>query len=193
MGKIEGDAAVGVEGILFYAADNTDDGHPRIGRVANALADRILAGPEFTGHKFGDQDHRGLVEGVKSGVEEAAPRERDLHGFKIVTRCDAFVGVDEILAGRRNATFDVDGTPRPEFAERQRGDAASGGDGWDLFETVPELAIGVEGDFFGSVILAAKRKTESEDIVGIEARGDILQANEASEHEGECQFRDDDE
>jgi hypothetical protein len=188
---------------LLDAANDADDSHPRIGgveaAVANAFADGILGGPEFVGHEFIDEDDRRLIDGIEGGIEETASEERDLHGFEIAASDDALVGVDEVLAGGRDAAFDVDGSPGPEFTERESGDTTSGGDGGDMFETIPELAVGVERNFLGSVVLPAEGETKGEDVVGIETGGDVLEAREAAdekpctdkEHKGECEFDDD--
>ena len=59
-------------------------------------------------------------------VEESPLAQRDLHRFEIVAADDAFVGIDEIFAGGRRASFDGDGTPGEHFAERKRCDRACG-------------------------------------------------------------------
>jgi len=70
-----------------------------------------------------------------------------------------------------------------------------------VFETIPELAVGVESDFLGRVVLAAEGESKGEDVVRIEAGCDVLEAREAAdkkpgtdeEHERECEFGNNDE
>ena len=70
-------------------------------------------------------------------VEQPAAAQRDLHRAEVVGGGDALIDVDEPLVGGRGPPFDRDRSPRHHVAERQRRDAAGGGDAGQPGEPAP--------------------------------------------------------
>src|SRR5688572_18627934 len=79
-------------------------------------------------------------------VEVAARDEWNLHRLEVIAADDADVGVDEFLAGWRDASFDGDGAPREHLAQRKCRHAASGSNSRKLSEARPQLTVGLAYD-----------------------------------------------
>src|ERR1700682_1529899 len=186
LGKVEGDARVGGERVLLNAADHADYREPRRiffrATVMNALAERVLIGPEFLRHVFVDDNHARIRVCVLL-VEEAAFAQRNLHGLEVVSTGDALVGVDEVLARWRHAAFHRDGSPGKGPAQRQRGHTAGRARSRQMFQTFPELVIRIEHGLRSVVLVAGHGEFKREYAVGIEPPSHLLQAGETADEQ----------
>ena len=81
---------------------------------------------------------------VSCSIEEPPAAQRNFHGLKIISAGYALVGIYEIFAGWRRASFDYDRAPRVHLAQRQGRDRAGCCDARQRLESLPQLVIGGE-------------------------------------------------
>jgi hypothetical protein len=123
---------------LFDVAENSHDGGPRTGGVAGVgpcaheLADRVLVGKSEVGKGLADE-HGGGRSGDVVVVEQAAPDERDVHGFDVA-------GSDGVAQRRRllgsGFALDFDAVHVAVAAERELRSEACGDDSGKLPDAV---------------------------------------------------------
>ena len=112
---------VGVERVLLHASDHADDGAPgRVDfdarRAGCACRSRSWPGQSCAPYTRRRSITRGLS-AVSCSVEKPARGAAGSASPRSSGRRDPFVGVEEVLAGRRRAALDGDRSPREDLAQ----------------------------------------------------------------------------